>query len=198
MQKSRLAMKRLPLGVLLPALMLLGLGCTSQLGTTSQAPQASSTPSPWAAEGYTDPFAYCAAVGTVDSPGSSYIGTTTPDEIITGFKAAAGLEVSSEPLNVLRKTTMWRCMGGKVYACNFGANLPCDSKADTASEPSTAMTDYCQSTPDSTFIPMSVTGHATIYSWHCVGQRAATLAQIDQADAAGYLERIWYQVLPSP
>jgi hypothetical protein len=189
---------RFPLGVLLSALTIVVVGCTTVQGTASPPPQGSTTPGAATAKVYTDPFAYCAAVGTVDSPGSPYVGPKIPDDIITGFKAAAGLEGSSEPPAVLRQTTIWRCMGGKVYACNFGANLPCDSKADTSSEPTAAMTSYCQSNPDASFLPMSVTGHATIYSWHCVGQQAATLAQIDQVDAAGYLKRIWYEVTPSP
>jgi hypothetical protein len=138
--------------------------------------QATTTPSSTSTRALSDPFAYCTAVGTVDSPGNPYVGPKTPDAVVMGFKAAAGLESSTEPMDVLRQTTVWRCMGGKVYACNFGANLPCDSKADTS----------------------SVTGHATIYSWHCVGRGAATLEQIDQADAAGYLKRIWYQIAPSP
>ena len=147
---------------------------------------------------YNDPFAYCAAVGTIDTPDARYTGPQISDEIINGFKIAAGLEASTEPLEMFRKTTIWRCMDGQVYACNFGANLPCDSKADTSREPARAMTTYCQSNPDAASIPMSVTGHATIYSWDCTGHQATVLAQIDHADAAGYLGRIWYQIPNSP
>ena len=45
---------------------------------------------------------------------------------------------------------------------------------------------------------MSLTGHAMIYSWYCVANEATKLAHIDRADAAGYLERIWHQIAPSP
>jgi putative hemolysin len=87
-------------------------------------------------------------------------------------------------------------MDSQVYACNFGANLPCDSKANTDKTPSQAMGDYCKANPDSEFIPMSVTGHTTIYSWHCVKDAAELLEQIAEVDAAGYLAEIWYPIAP--
>jgi hypothetical protein len=149
-------------------------------------------------ETFTDPFAYCASVGTVDAPDTRYTGTQIPDEIINGFKRAAGLEASTEPIDLLRRSTIWRCMDGKVYACNFGTNLPCDSKANTDRTPSPAMGDYCKANPNSDVIPMSVTGHATIYSWRCINDNPEILDQIDQVDAEGYLERIWYAIKPSP
>jgi hypothetical protein len=43
---------------------------------------------------------------------------------------------------------------------------------------------------------MSITGHETIYSWHCVKDVAEVLDQTDTVDAAGYLERIWYPINP--
>jgi hypothetical protein len=92
--------------------------------------------------------------------------------------------------------TIWRCMGGKVYACNFGANLPCDSKANTDKTPTQAMADFCKQTPDADFIPMYITGHETIYSWHCVKDQPALLEQISQVDDAGYIANIWYEVNP--
>ncbi len=159
------------------------------------APGASSTTPP---AGFTDPFAYCAAVGTIDSPDARYMGPTVPDEIINGFKKAAGLEASSEPSDVFKKTTIWRCMAGKVYACNFGANLPCDSKADTNKVPTQEMMDYCTANPGSDFIPMSVTGHATVYSWRCTQAKAELVQQIATVDAQGYLASIWYLLQPNP
>jgi ABC-type Na+ transport system ATPase subunit NatA len=43
---------------------------------------------------------------------------------------------------------------------------------------------------------MSVTGHATVYSWHCVKDVPELLDQIIQVDAAGYLSNIWYSIVP--
>ena len=92
------------------------------------------TPAP-SQQTFNDPFVYCAAVGTVDLPDSRYTGPKITDEIINGFKKAAGLETSTEPMEMFKKTTIWRCMDSKVYACNFGANLPCSSKANTDKTP---------------------------------------------------------------
>ena len=156
------------------------------------------TPSLAARSTYTDPFAYCSAVGTINAPDSRYTGNPVPDPIIQGYLKAAGLENNGEPLEVLRKTTIWRCMDNSVYVCNFGANLPCDSKADTNKNPTQAMQDFCKANPDAEGIPMSVTGHATIYFWGCVKGVPKLLSQIDQVDAAGYSTRIWYQLQPNP
>jgi TolB protein len=146
---------------------------------------------------YSDPFAYCAAVGTIDTPDARYTGSQISDEIINGFKIAAGLETSTEPMEMFRKTTIWRCMDNQVYACNFGANLPCSSKANVDKTPSPAMDDYCKANQDSDFIPMSVTGHSTIYSWRCVKDTPELLDQIEKVDAAGYLAQIWYPIEPN-
>ena len=193
-------MKRIPLPfvwVLLSALTMMVAACSSQVPEAALAPSralATTTPT---TETFADPFSYCAAVGTIDTPDARYTGTQVPDEIINGFKEAAGLEASTEPTDMFRKTTIWRCMDNKVYACNFGANLPCNSKANTDETPSQAMEDYCRANPDSDFIPMSVTGHSTIYSWHCIKDTPKLLDQIEKVDAAGYLAQIWYEIEPN-
>ncbi len=143
---------------------------------------------------YDDPFAYCAAVGTLDTPDARYTGAAVPDAIINGYLLAAGLTGSTEPLDVLRQTTTWRCMDGSVMACNYCANLPCDAKANTDSTPTQAMNDYCAQNPGSDFIPMSVTGHETIYNWSCDGGTALAGEAIAQPDAAGFLVNIWYNL----
>lgn len=150
------------------------------------------------AETYTDPFAYCATVGTIDKPDMRYNGPKVTDELIIGYLNAAGLNVSSPDSDNFKNLTIWRCMDHKVYACNFGANLPCDSQANTDKNPTQAMVDYCIENPNSEFIPMSVSGHATIYSWHCVKDAPKLLDQIEKADAAGYLSGIWYAISPMP
>jgi len=186
------------LGIVGPVVAMMAAACNGISGNPALLREATASPTGTSTRQYSDPFAYCAAVGTVDAPEAPYVGARIPDQIITGYKLAAGLESSTEPMDRLRQTTVWRCMNGKVYACNFGANLPCDSKADTSSAPTADMTNYCLSNPGAGIIPMSVTGHATIYSWHCLGLEAATQAQIDQADAAGYLKRIWYEIPARP
>ncbi|MCL4560967.1 MAG: hypothetical protein M1281_10170 [Chloroflexi bacterium] len=191
----------LALVLVLSALMVVTAACSPQANAklTVGNPASSTPPSnpTQAQQTYSDPFAYCAAVGTIDIPDGRYTGTQVPEEIITGFKKAAGLEASTEPMNMFQKTTIWRCMTGKVYACNFGANLPCNSKANTDKIPSQAMDDFCKANPDAEVIPMSVTGHSTIYSWHCLKDTPELLNQIEKVDAEGYLEQIWYAIEPA-
>ena len=145
---------------------------------------------------FSDPFAYCASVGRIDEPDGRYTGPKISDEIIRGYLKAAGLDANSSYPEEFKAMTIWRCMDKKVYTCNFGANLPCDSKADTNRIPTQAMADFCKEFPGSDFIPMSVTGHATVYSWHCVRDAPELLDQIIQVDAAGYLSNIWYSIVP--
>jgi hypothetical protein len=190
--------KFIPIGWFLPALLALAVtACSPQVITTEMVnltPTANPTPSQ---KTYDDPFSYCAAVGTLDTPDSRYTGPQLSDEIINGYKTAASLETSPEPMEMFRKTTIWRCMNNQVYACNFGANLPCSSKANIDKTPSPEMDEYCKANQGAEFIPMSVTGHTTIYSWHCVKDIPELLDQIEKVDAAGYLERIWYPIEPS-
>jgi hypothetical protein len=189
--------RKIIVGILSLALLAMGISaCSSQPGATAIVSLATTTSSP-AQETFNDPFAYCAAIGTINTPDTRYTGPHITDEIINGYKIAAGLEASTEPMQMFQKTTIWRCMDHQVYACNFGANLPCDSKANTDKTPTQAMGDYCKANPDSDFIPMSVTGHAIIYSWHCVKETPELLNQIAKVDAAGYLADIWYPIAPN-
>ena len=173
-------------------------GCAAQPQTSATSAPASPPAAAPAVETYADPFAYCTAVGAIDAPDARYTGEAAPDAVIKGYLKAAGIEENPEFSDVYKKMTIWRCMENKVYACNFGANLPCDSKANTDREPTQAMADFCKQNPGSDFIPMAVTGHETIYSWHCVKDAPELLEQISQVDAAGYIENIWYFIEAAP
>ena len=176
-------------------LLIAAAACSVAVQPPSPAVVATSVPTPAI---FTDPFAYCASVGTLDAPDARYTGTPVPDSIIDGFQKAAGITSSTEPLEQWRKSTIWRCMDGVVYACNFGANLPCDSRADTNGTPSPAMSDFCNANPNSDFIPLSVTGHATVYYWKCVNGSAQAGNPVSPVDGRGYLQRIWYPLRPGP
>jgi hypothetical protein len=164
---------------------------------TTVSPEASAVPASEeptqvaTADSYSDPFAYCAAVGQIDSPDARYTGPIMSDDLFKDYLTAAGLDLNTEYPDSFKQATLWRCMEGKVYACNFGANIPCDSKADTNQTPTQGMNDYCTQNPDSEVIPMSVTGHATLYNWHCKGTTAETVGQAASVDAAGYASSFW-------
>lgn len=154
--------------------------------------QAQATPPP---VGYTDPFAYCATVGTVDQPDDRWSGPPVPEAVIEGLIRAAGLSPDI-PREQLSRSTFWRCMGGKVYACTVGANLPCQSKADTRRAPSRAMWLYCDQNPDADVIPAYVTGRETVYQWRCSGTRPVVVRRVTEPDARGFLKHIWYRISP--
>jgi hypothetical protein len=131
------------------------------------------------------------ATYTVDT---RYSGEKVPDTVISGYLKAAGLENSTEPMDTLKAGTTWRCMDGKVYACNVGANLPCASQANTDKTPTQAMKDYCATNSEATDIPASVTGHETVYAWNCSKGAVVLGKQLVQPDAQGFLSDIWYAI----
>lgn len=142
-----------------------------------------------------DPFAYCAAVGTIDAPDARYTGPALPEAVARGLKAALGppAETKDEPPP---GNWTWRCMDGEVYACTVGANLPCAEKAETRTEPSPAVTDFCRQNPGAEVIPMAVTGRATVFEWRCADASPTIVRQIAQPDVAGFLAHIWYAIAP--
>ena len=98
-------------------------------------------PSPRATQppaSYSDPFAYCAAVGTVDAPDARYSGYKMPAAILQGM-IQHGV-VSADAPAAFQKNAVWRCMDGQVWACHFGANLPCEERADTSQTPTAELT----------------------------------------------------------
>lgn len=175
-------MKNFPTFMLIiPAVLLLAASCTAE------------DKSPGAGKTFDNPFAYCEAVGTVDSPGADYTGPGVPESIAKGLKKAFG-SPESTPLDTFMKGTYWRCMDGNVYACNVGANLPCESKADVGKEPTEGMDEYCKENAGSDFIPMYVTGHSTVYDWKCDGATPVAGKQLTEVDAQGYQKNIWYEI----
>lgn len=144
---------------------------------------------------WSDPFAYCRAVGTIDHPDTRYAGPDPPPAVIAGVRKAMGISPDS-PVGMAKEGTYWRCMGGHVYGCNVGANLPCEEKAVVSREPTEAERGYCRQNPGTGFIPMYVTEHATIYAWACKGPEPVIVKTIAKADARGYIAGIWYLIRP--
>jgi hypothetical protein len=145
---------------------------------------------------FDDPFAYCAAVDTIDAPDARYAGPALPEAVARGLEAALGLPADA-PGDPLPRNWIWRCMDGKVYACTVGANLPCAEKADTRTQPSAAVSEFCRQNPGADAIPMVVTGRATVFEWRCADERPTIVRQFAQPDAAGYLANIWYAIEPA-
>lgn len=144
---------------------------------------------------YQDPFAYCTAVGTIDAPDARYAGPAMPQAVAEGLRQAMGLPETA-PLQPFLRNSYWRCMGGEVYACTVGANLPCLEKADLSRTPSQGMVSYCAENPDADNIPAYVTGRATVYAWRCQEGQPAIVRQVNEPDARGFLAAYWHRISP--
>ena len=138
---------------------------------------------PTPAQTFTDPIAYCRAVGTVDKPGSEYTGPKLPEWM------AAKLNLKPDQANLME----WRCAKGAVLACLYGANIPCNAKAVTSQKATPAIIDFCRQNPNSAFVPMVVTGHETTVSWACHGPRPV-VTKTGVVDSQGYAKAYWQQV----
>lgn len=144
---------------------------------------------------YESPFDYCRAVGNIDIPGSEYTGPKVPDTIAEKLRKDMGVS-ETMPEDMFNDGTSWRCMDGNVYACNVGANLPCQEKANVSKEPNDSMLNYCGENPDAEFIPMYASGRTTVYEWKCDNGTPEIAKQIAETDKAGYIKSIWYEIKP--
>jgi hypothetical protein len=134
---------------------------------------------------FADPVPYCRTVGTIDRPDARYAGPKLPEWM------AAKLHLAPDEARLME----WRCAHGAVLACLYGANIPCDAKADTRRTPTPAIAQFCRDNPDAAFVPMVVTGHETVVSWACRGARPAVTA-VGAVDAEGYAKAYWQRVAP--
>lgn len=145
---------------------------------------------------FTDPFDYCAVIDTVDSPDERYTGPETPRAIVRGLRKAL-LIPEDAPMGSFAEKTVWRCMNGKVVACNAGVNIPCTEKADTSRLPRARMVEFCKANPGCDFIPAFATGKTTIYHWRCTDGEPVLVKQSRTPDARGFLTEIWHEI-PRP
>jgi hypothetical protein len=125
-----------------------------------------------------DPFAYCAAVGTIDFPDHRYTGPFVTEAIA----AALHVPATSPPDRV-----KWRCVEGTVLACASFRNTP--NCAPTPSVPE--MIEYCAQNPNAVDLA------APNGSWFC----SETEPQIPPGqswpvDARGFLPGAWVEIAP--
>jgi putative hemolysin len=156
-------------------------------GTCSATTEA--TPSSWS-----DPFAYCAAVGTIDAPDQRYDGPPMPDSIVQAM-IRQDIVSADAPLD-FQQHAVWRCLNNSVWVCHFGANLPCEEKADTSQVPNQGMEEYCTENPTAEVIPAFATGRATVYEWACQDGKPQVVKQVLTADPRGFLADFWYELTP--
>jgi putative hemolysin len=143
---------------------------------------------------YSDPFAYCAAVGTIDTPDERYNGPKMPDSVIQAMIRQGIVSADTPP--EFQQNAVWRCMNNSVWVCHFGATLPCLEKADTTQVPTSGMEDYCETNPTADSIPAAVTGRATVYQWGCKDGSPTVVKRLCKTDPQGYLADFWYGLTP--
>jgi hypothetical protein len=133
-----------------------------------------------------DPGQVCRAAGSDD--------TLRPIPPALADRARA-LFAPGMPVDMVLRTTVYRCAQGRVLLCNAGANLAC-GKADTR-RTSAGATAWCSSHPDGDAVPLYAVGHDSLYRWRCRGGRAEVAGPAAVADAQGFIARNW-QPLPPP
>ena len=116
-----------------------------------------------------------------------HIAVPVPKRLEASVAEAFGISV-----DMARNGAFVRCAGGKLMACWVGANLDC-GKANTH-RTLLGATAYCRDNPDADPIPMSATGHDTIYDWRCVGRRAVAGKANRAVDALGYIAGNWREL----
>lgn len=126
--------------------------------------------------------AHCSQVFTDDQVRS------IPKSLIPAARWTFGFSAKMSD-RIVQASTVVRCMNGIAWLCNYGANLVCD-KADVNRD-SLGAEEFCRENPDSIGVPMSATGHATIYEWKCVGQQPRIIRQVNQVDARGFIAENW-------
>ena len=124
--------------------------------------------------------AHCARIGNDDQP----------KPIPPGLVSQALKLFYLQPVDPkqVERSTVYRCMRGAVWLCNYGANLSC-AKADV-SRVSKGAENWCRDNPNSPVVPMAATGHDTIYSWKCVGTEPRITAS-EKLDVRGFIANQW-------
>jgi hypothetical protein len=177
-------------------------GVSLLAGATQAVAQGDITPAANPAAGseqtatFADPFAYCAALGTIDMPDSRYTGPKVPEAVAQGLRKAVGAPADAA-LEPFLHHTFWRCMDGRVYACTVGANLPCQERADVSRTPTQGLTKFCQENPHGEVVPAFVTGRATVYEWKRTNGVPEVVRQFAQPDAQGFLSNVWHAITPN-
>ena len=135
---------------------------------------------------FTDPQAYCRAVGTIDAPDQRFTGTSVPDWMVAPF-------VNPQYPRALYGIS-WRCMSGSVLVCQ-NAQSPSCLKANIDQTPSAAMSEFCRGNVNAQVIPRVVTGTERMlaYNWICRGTEPA-IAKATRLDARGFVAADWKAV----
>ena len=132
------------------------------------------------------PFEFCRQAGTDDTLRS--IPASLVPDLVRLFDQQA------MPAPAVQRLAYYRCANHRVLVCSVGANLPC-GKADTRQRIPEVDT-WCAGHQGSDVIPLYVTGHATIYRWHCDGAQAKASETALGVDEQGFVAQYWKEAGP--
>ena len=142
--------------------------------TVAEATPGAATP---AAATFSDPFAYCGAVRTIDYVDSRYVGPRFTADIADALRV---------PMESAPDRVSWRCVDGVIYAC-ASFDWPVCAMTPTAQE----MVDYCQRNPGVTRL-LAPNG-----TWSCEGNKPRIPDGASwPVDARGFFPNAWIPVLP--
>jgi hypothetical protein len=111
------------------------------------------------------------------------------DAALRAFRTLFPASRRAPPDAMLRAQAVFRCKGGRVYACFRGANLPCGKLPTTTLN--SGADSFCRENPGAASVPMVATGHDTQYSYRCRGSRATVAATNFHPDARGFARELW-------
>jgi hypothetical protein len=118
-------------------------------------------------------------------------GHATPGKVPADLMSAVATTFQIDS-DAVRKAAFVRCAGPKLMGCYIGANLDCDKAETSRSLP--GATAWCRGNPGSKIIPMSATGHDTIYEWSCKGRHAVAGKAMATVDPQGYIADNWREI----
>jgi hypothetical protein len=132
----------------------------------------------------TAPAEYCRQIGTDDAL------RAVPLSLVP---TVVGLfHLKAMPVKQVARSTYFRCADRHILLCTIGANLHC-GKAETRRD-LPGVKAWCVEHAGSQNIPAYVTGHATIYQWHCDGLRPVASRSALSVDPRGFIAQNWKKV----
>ena len=81
-------------------------------------------------------------------------------------------------------------------ACLYGANIPCDQKADVERTPPDGAVRFCRQQPDAGVVPHVAFSQPMVFLWRCQGTTPAIIRHVTAVDRDGYPAAFWHAVAP--
>ena len=125
--------------------------------------------------------AYCRAHPNNDDPARAFYGPR--------------FQLGTTPREVARRgANDWRCMDGRVWICNLGADGYACQKLSSDPRPSGPVRKFCAKNPGADFVPMVVIGDSAT-NWRCDGSAAVAL-ETQSLDKRGFIAKSWRPLRP--